>query len=55
MVGQHQITATYQGDFNFDSSTSDVVIPIITSDPTSSILGVSPNPSAARRLRPPVD
>ncbi len=47
VVGQHQITATYPGDFNFDSSTSAVLIQTITGDPSSTTLNVSPNPAAA--------
>jgi len=47
VVGQHQITTTYPGDFNFDSSTSDVLIQTITGDPSFTALSVSPNPAAA--------
>lgn len=47
VVGKHNITASYPGDFNFDDSTSDVLVQIITGDPTSTSLRVSPNPAAA--------
>jgi len=47
VVGQHDITATYPGDFNFDNSTSDVLVQTITGDPTSTTLRVSPNPASA--------
>ncbi len=50
VVGQHQITATYPGDFNFDSSTSDVLIQTITGDPSFTALSVLPNPAAAYSL-----
>ncbi len=47
VVGKHNITASYPGDFNFDNSTSDVLVQIITGDPTSTSLSVSPNPASA--------
>ena len=47
VVGQHNITAGYPGDFNFESSTSDTLVQIITGDPTSTTLSVAPNPAAA--------
>ena len=47
VVGQHNITASYPGDFNFDSSASNVVVQIIIGDPTTTSLSVSPNPAIA--------
>ena len=47
VVGQHDITAHYPGDFNFGKSTSAVLVQTITGDPTSTSLSVSPNPAAA--------
>jgi parallel beta-helix repeat protein len=47
VVGQHNMTAKYPGDFNFDASTSDVLVQTITGDPTSTSLGVTPNPASA--------
>ncbi len=47
VVGQHNITAQYSGDFNFDSSTSNVLVQTITGDPTATSLTVSPNPASA--------
>ncbi len=47
VVGQHNITAHYPGDFNFDDSTSDVLVQTITGDPTSTSLTVSPSPAIA--------
>ncbi|WP_169746997.1 Ig-like domain repeat protein [Edaphobacter aggregans] len=47
VVGQHNITAQYSGDFNFESNTSDVLIQTITGDPTTTSLNVSPNPATA--------
>ncbi len=46
-VGQHNITAHYPGDFNFDDSTSDILVQTINGDPTSTSLSVSPNPGNA--------
>jgi len=47
VVGQHNLTAQYPGDFNFDASASDVLVQTITGDPTSTSLGVTPNPASA--------
>jgi len=47
VVGQHNITADYSGDFNFGKSTSAVLVQTITGDPTSTSLSVSPNPTTA--------
>ena len=47
VVGLHNITATYPGDFNFDDSTSPVLVQIITGDPTATSLSVVPNPATA--------
>ena len=47
VVGQHNVTATYTGDFNFDDSTSPVLVQIITGDPTVTSLSVVRNPAAA--------
>jgi parallel beta-helix repeat protein len=47
VVGQHNITVSYPGDFNFGRSTSNVLIQTITGDPTSTTLTVSPNPATA--------
>lgn len=47
VVGQHNITASYPGDFNFEDSTSDVLVQIITGTPTTTTLRVAPNPARA--------
>jgi len=47
VVGQHNITASYPGDFNFEDSTSDTLVQTITGDPTLTSLIVSPNPASA--------
>ena len=47
VVGQHNMTAQYPGDFNFEGNTSDVLVQTITGDPTSTFLGVTPNPASA--------
>ena len=47
VVGQHNITATYPGDFNFEDSTSAILVQTITGDPTTTTLAVSPNPASA--------
>ncbi len=47
VVGRHNITAQYSGDFNFESSTSDILVQTITGDPTATSLAVSPNPASA--------
>lgn len=47
VVGQHNITVQYPGDFNFDESTSDVLVLTITGDPTTTSLSVLPNPASA--------
>jgi len=46
-VGSHNITVTYPGDFNFDSSTSGILVQVVTGYPTSTSLQVSPNPAKA--------
>ena len=46
-VGSHNITATYPGDFNFDGSTSNIVVEVVTGYPTRTALQVSPNPAGA--------
>lgn len=46
-VGSHTMTATYAGDFNFDASTSNVAMQVVTGYPTVTTLTVSPNPAAA--------
>jgi len=50
VVGNHNITAAYSGDFNFDSSTSAVLTQTITGASTSTTLTVVPNP--ATTLKP---
>lgn len=47
VVGQHNITATYPGDFNFEDTTSSVLVQIITGDPTATSLQIAPNPAGA--------
>jgi parallel beta-helix repeat protein len=47
VVGQHNITASYPGDFNFGKSTSSTLVQTITGDPTSTTLTISPNPATA--------
>ena len=50
-VGKHVLTATYPGDFNFDSSTSNAVTETITGPPTTIVLNtITPNP--AQPLQP---
>ena len=44
VVGQHKITVTYPGDFNFDNSASDILVQTITGDPTSISFSPTPNP-----------
>lgn len=46
-VGTHTITATYAGDFNFGSITSNPVTEVVTGYPTATTLAVSPNPGNA--------
>jgi hypothetical protein len=46
-VGNHNITVTYPGDFNFDSSTSNILVQVVTGYPTVTNLQVSPNPADA--------
>lgn len=43
VVGRHNITAQYSGDFNFETSTSNILVQTITGDPTATSLAVSPN------------
>jgi parallel beta-helix repeat protein len=47
VVGKHNITAQYSGDFNFENNTSEVLVQTITGDPTATSLSVSPNPATA--------
>ena len=47
VVGQHNITASYPGDFNFGKSTSSVLVQTVIGDPTTTSLTVSPNPAIA--------
>lgn len=47
VVGRHNITASYLGDFNFDGSTSPILLQVISGDPTATSLSVSPNPADA--------
>lgn len=47
VVGQHNIGVGYPGDFNFDSSTSPILVQTIIGDPTTTSLAVSPNPASA--------
>ena len=47
VVGQHKITASYPGGFNFDKSTSNTLIETITGDPSTTSLTVTPNPAGA--------
>lgn len=47
-VGNHNTTATYPGDFNFDANTSNVLVQVVTGYPTSTVLTtVAPNPAQA--------
>ena len=46
-VGSHNITVSYPGDFNFDASTSNTLVQVVTGDPTATSLVVSPNPATA--------
>ena len=45
-VGNHTISATYPGDFNF-STASGSLTQIVNGDPSATTLSVSPNPAAA--------
>ncbi len=47
VVGNHNITVSYPGDFNFQASTSPVLVQVITGDPTTTTVMVSPNPALA--------
>lgn len=47
VVGQHNIKATYAGDFNFEGSSSGTLVQVITGVPTSTSLLVTPNPTSA--------
>ncbi len=47
VVGNHTITASYSGDFNFEQSVSPILVQVITGDPTITSLTVSPNPATA--------
>lgn len=45
-VGTHDLVATYPGDFNFENSTSNTVVEVITGPPTTTVLNsVTPNPA----------
>lgn len=46
-VGTHNITVTYPGDFNFENSTSNTVVEVVTGYPTTTGLSVTPNPADA--------
>ncbi len=46
-VGQHNVTVSYSGDFDFDSSTSAPLVQVITGYPTTTTLSASPNPATA--------
>ena len=46
-VGSHNITVSYPGDFNFDPSTSNTVVEMVTGYPTGTSLQVAPNPASA--------
>ena len=46
-VGQHTITATYPGDFNFEDGTSNTVTLTVTGLPSATALSVQPNPAKA--------
>lgn len=47
VVGLHNISASYPGDFNFEASASNIVAQTITGDATTTTIAVSPNPAAA--------
>ncbi len=47
VVGNHNITVSYPGDFNFQANTSSVLVQVITGDPTTTTVMVSPNPALA--------
>jgi len=47
VVGNHDITVSYPGDFNFQPNTSPIYVQVITGDPTTTTLSVSPNPAIA--------
>lgn len=47
VVGQHKITASYPGDFNFDKSASNTLVETITGDPSTTSLNIGPNPAGA--------
>ena len=49
-VGQHNITVTYPGDFNFEDSTSNAVSLTVTGLPSATALSVQPNPAKAFQL-----
>lgn len=47
-VGRHNVTATYPGDFNFDTGTSNVLVRAVTGYPTTTVLNsASPMPGHA--------
>ena len=47
-VGTHNLTVTYPGDFNFDSSNSNTLVQVVTGYPTTTTLNtVAPNPAQA--------
>lgn len=47
VVGQHNITASYPGDFNFGKNTSSILVQTVIGDPTATTIAVSPNPAIA--------
>ncbi len=47
VIGNHTITASYSGDFNFEQGGSPILVQVITGDPTITSLTVSPNPATA--------
>jgi parallel beta-helix repeat protein len=46
-VGSHNITVTYPGDFNFENSTSNTVVEVVTGYPTAVSMTAAPNPADA--------
>ncbi len=46
-VGSHNITVGYSGDFNFDASTSAMLVQVVAGYPTATTFAVSPNSANA--------
>ena len=46
-VGLHNITVGYPGDFNFEASSSAMLVQVVTGYPTTTTLATSPNPASA--------